>query len=354
MSETFEAELQAAITPDVRTAMRAYLQRSEVRLSTMHRVAGIFLNGAGLLFLFPVLFKDAVRELVGLFLHYANGSSMWPALLLLIPFAVSMIVPIYALWSLIKDLVYFYFTVYRPGFPTNLFHPRFALASIAFSTDEAPAIVKEAIMRREYASSLRRFASPVSEHTKTYLDKVRQIYGESIVPKTRHHDKLEQMGIFDDLSVEAKQEVEQLNVALGLAAFLDRPLIEEVARMEVSMTRHALLLRRLVIRYIKALLAFIWTTLVSFALISFVSAIQNNLQVQPRYLLAGTAAAYLLWCIVLPAAVYLPNYWLHRLSEYMKEHVRDTELQHFERIVQIACLLAGLIALGVLGWSLWQ
>ncbi len=38
-------------------AMRAYLQRAEVRLSTMHRVAGVLLNGAGLLFLFPVLLK---------------------------------------------------------------------------------------------------------------------------------------------------------------------------------------------------------------------------------------------------------------------------------------------------------
>lgn len=40
--------------PDARNAMRAFLQRSEVRLSTMHRIANAFLSGAGLLVLFPV------------------------------------------------------------------------------------------------------------------------------------------------------------------------------------------------------------------------------------------------------------------------------------------------------------
>jgi len=96
------------ITPEAKAAMRAYLQRSEVRLSTMHRVAGIFLNGAGLLFLFPVMFKDAVRELANVLIGFAHGNLLGPALLLLVPFAISMAIPIYALWSLIKDLVYFY------------------------------------------------------------------------------------------------------------------------------------------------------------------------------------------------------------------------------------------------------
>src|SRR5690606_8520058 len=51
-------------TTDERNAMRAFLQRSEVRISTIHRVAVGFLSGAGLLFLFPVFLKDGVLTLI--------------------------------------------------------------------------------------------------------------------------------------------------------------------------------------------------------------------------------------------------------------------------------------------------
>jgi len=40
---------RATVSPDERAAMRAYLQRCEVRLSTVHRVATALLSGAGIL-----------------------------------------------------------------------------------------------------------------------------------------------------------------------------------------------------------------------------------------------------------------------------------------------------------------
>lgn len=46
------------------TGYRAFLQRGEVRLSTMHRVASAFLGGAGLLFLFPLFTRDFFKEIV--------------------------------------------------------------------------------------------------------------------------------------------------------------------------------------------------------------------------------------------------------------------------------------------------
>lgn len=54
---------------------RAYLQRAETRLSTLHRVAGAFISGAGLLTLLA-----------------------------------SLALPILALYLLIRDLILFYFT----------------------------------------------------------------------------------------------------------------------------------------------------------------------------------------------------------------------------------------------------
>lgn len=58
---------------------RSYLQRAEVRLSTMHRIASAFLGGAGLTILFPFLFRDTFENLFGMpiqeAMNFLNGRS---------------------------------------------------------------------------------------------------------------------------------------------------------------------------------------------------------------------------------------------------------------------------------------
>lgn len=44
--------------PENKNALRAYLQRAKAKLSTMHRIAGAFLGGAGLLLLLPTSLRD--------------------------------------------------------------------------------------------------------------------------------------------------------------------------------------------------------------------------------------------------------------------------------------------------------
>lgn len=44
---------------DIRVAQRQFLARLEARLSTLHRVIGAFVGGAGLLVLVPIFFKDS-------------------------------------------------------------------------------------------------------------------------------------------------------------------------------------------------------------------------------------------------------------------------------------------------------
>ena len=53
-----------ALTADERAAMRAFLQRCDVRLSTMHRVATALLSGAGILVLLPAVERDAVLQVL--------------------------------------------------------------------------------------------------------------------------------------------------------------------------------------------------------------------------------------------------------------------------------------------------
>ena len=45
------------LDPDERAAIRAFLQRCEVRLSTVHRVATALLSGAGLMVLLPAIVR---------------------------------------------------------------------------------------------------------------------------------------------------------------------------------------------------------------------------------------------------------------------------------------------------------
>src|SRR5437870_4023402 len=112
-------------------AMRAYLQRAEVRLSTMHRVASAFLGGAGLLILFPVFFGGVISGLLRSFLGPPPGVlPLISSFLLAATFCISVATPLYALYLLLRDLVHFYFVGHSPGFPSKLFNPRFVLSGI--------------------------------------------------------------------------------------------------------------------------------------------------------------------------------------------------------------------------------
>src|SRR3954447_13432052 len=53
-----------AMSGDERAAIRGFLQRSEVRLSTVHRVATALLSGAGLMVLLPAIARDSIVSVI--------------------------------------------------------------------------------------------------------------------------------------------------------------------------------------------------------------------------------------------------------------------------------------------------
>lgn len=141
---------------DSRQALRAYLARTEVRLSTMHRIAGAFLSGAALLILLPILLKDALSPIMHVYqaaypnlppllsLCDGNCSNWIYALTQFSPLLVVFGVPIAALYLLLMDLSKFYFTPNIPGTPnattSSNSHPRFSLTAIAYPSDEGEGI----------------------------------------------------------------------------------------------------------------------------------------------------------------------------------------------------------------------
>ena len=65
MSEPNSSELGTRPADDsIRPGIRAFLQRCEVRLSTIHRVATALLSGAGILVLLPALQRDAIETVL--------------------------------------------------------------------------------------------------------------------------------------------------------------------------------------------------------------------------------------------------------------------------------------------------
>lgn len=353
-----------AFTPEDRLAMRVYLQRNEVRLSTMHRVASAFLGGAGLLILFPVFFNNAVAGLIkALIIDAKDFLSVTASALLGVSLFISVTIPVYALYLLLRDLTHFYFVGHSPGFPTTLFNPRFVLSGVAFSTDESPA-VKKAIEIRQYSTDLVNFIIPFGETQAQYFKQVIDGTDRKILPIERTIEKLEQQGVVngrdDDNNLiiasnptetRSVQDVERFAAAFGLAGTRDRPLVAEVAKLEASLVRHALGLRRLVLRYMKALLTFILTTLLSFVLIALI----NTDKLQSHIVLA---IGYMVWALLLPFFVRIPVRWIYETSDPRSGSVvqHDSQLQEFEKFATKCAWLSfvlSAVALTLGVWELW-
>ncbi len=326
-----------SFTPDDRQAMRAYLQRCEVRLSTLHRVATSFIGGAGLLLLIPIFFRDVIQGVLDAFLlqipaNLFSGESGYivtavALLMLAYPLALSLVIPLYGVYLLLKDVIQFYFTLYSPGFAPSLQNPTFALTGVAFSEDESPR-VKTEVMRYQYQPDHMNFMMAFSEGARSrYFDSIIELTHGNILPETRSLDKLRSAGrLPEEMNEHDTLEVLRFNAAFGIARSLDRTLAQEVALTEMAIVRAILYLRRLVLRYVKTLLMFLWTTAVSFIMLPF---LQDGLHHIPVFLVLGVG--YTVWSIGVMPIIRMPLQWIyrHRQGDVNPEHV-DKQLQLME------------------------
>ncbi|MBL8131206.1 MAG: hypothetical protein JNL42_05065 [Anaerolineae bacterium] len=380
-------------TADERNAMRGFLQRSEVRLSTMHRVAVGFISGAGLLFLLPVFLKDGVLSIIRAILDYSppisSASGIGPTIgtlviyaCLLFPFILSLSIPGGALLLLLKDIVRFYFVGHPPTFPENLFNPRFVLTGVAFSPDESEE-VKARVLRYQYGTDLIHFVISHADAQSSYYYDVIDKPDRMIVPRTRKLPRLIQMDVVDVPSEKilneldddeiirvhgtysvgdeeeallhkpyverTLKEIDGFNAALGLAGFIERPLYQEVAKTEVSMVRHALKLRSMVLRYFQALLMLLWTSVVTFLMLPFLEDDSGRFPI-----LVVFGITYFIWAALAPFIVQLPLQWLVSSStadvrrKGVRQFQKSDAIQRFGSLTQrlsYVALLTSVIAL---------
>ncbi len=357
INDTTQTEaVQPPLTDQERNAMRAFLQRCEVRLSTLHRIATAFIGGAGLLLLLPVFFKDEVVTIIKIFLAHltdtfpALGANHTVGIVLLYaclayPVILSLSIPLYALYLLLKDIVHFYFTIYTPGFNPSLITPSFALGGLAFSPDESEN-VKRGVYEYQYHTSSINYTIPFSnEKREMYFDETIRNTDGKIIPATRRWEVLAEQNV---LPPDADQQtVERFNAALGLARTLDRPLVREVANTELALVRHILYLRRLMLRYVKTLVMFIWTAMISFVLIPFLQ--DDKL---PTFLVM--ALGYFVWSLFAMPVLRLPMRWIyrHRQARPERSHI-DRQLVVLESQVEVFIKLSVVISAVAVVFSLY-
>lgn len=333
------------LTEAERAAMRAYLQRSEVRISTQHRIGTAFIGGAGLLLLIPIFLRDIVDGELTVFLELiGNQFPTWSSIVgglasaallitLAVPLALSLIIPMYGVYLLLKDLVHFYFSLYMPGFDHELLNPTFALGGINFSPDESLE-VKHRVMKYQYIPAHMDFMMPFSRgRRELYFDTLIKETGGEILPKSRNLDDLRAAGIIDNSTID-EQTANHFNAAFGLGRALDRNLVEEVAITEMHLVRNVLYLRRLMLRYVKTLLLFIWTTVISFIMLPMLR--------DDRFSdLLVLALGYLAWSVAVLPLLNVPANWLyrHRYDDPQSHHL-DAQLTQLEDLVQKWCYLS--------------
>lgn len=261
------AAATAAGTAQEQTAIYAFLQRSEVRLSTVHRVAGAFLSGAALLVLLPILLTDVVLQLL---LETLRLPIPTLALALQLTALLTMsLLPLYALYSLFRDLVEFYFTHDYPEAKNAGFYPRFILSGITLAEEEAP--VTKALAREAEMNALDFVVPAGPSERKNLLRLYRFLSGSAAdagVPEGQRVVPPRRMAYVNGHSAGALEYEQRLAywTAYALAGSTDRSLAQEVAKAEASLVRHTGLLRRLVLRYAKAVLTLIWATVIFIAL----------------------------------------------------------------------------------------
>ncbi|MCU1483404.1 MAG: hypothetical protein JWN67_150 [Actinomycetia bacterium] len=303
-----------------RAAMRAFLQRCEVRLSTIHRVATALLSGAGILVLLPYVQRDAVVSVLRALLHGPLSASR---LLLAAAVVDSIALALTLLWLVIQQLTRFYFHANHIRLDgTETFTPRFTLTGIRLPLDElGPEATAEYEALRGAAPNVELLV-PSNKRGRERIDRQLSAY-----PALR--------------STHERSDGDRVDALLELAAARRRPLIEEVVKIEHGMARHMLRLQVVVLRYVKALLVVVITVPASFVAATAASD-PAGLSVPDQRWIALTMA---LWAPITILVVTSPVRWIEgllRAEGAVASTVRDDpELTRVED-------LAAYMALG--GW----
>ncbi len=231
-------------TADERAAARAFLQRAEVRLSTIHRVVTALLSGAGLMVLLPAIARDAVTSVLRALVAADPNTERY---LLAAATATVLALPLIAFVLLLRDITGFYFHGQHFDTPNGqIFTPRFTLTGLRLPADELSDLSHEQLNAARATPDAVELLVPGKDDARTRIDRQLDAYGG--LGRNEHGG-----------------DAGRAEALFSLVATRERHLAAEVAKVEHGLARHLLRVQVIVLRYVKALLLFLVTTLAVFA-----------------------------------------------------------------------------------------
>jgi len=314
--------MDGELTAEDRTALRGFLQRSEVRLSTLHRTATALLSGAGVLVLLPALSRDAIVNVASQLIASERAVS---DILLTVCVGLVLFSALVVIWLLLVELTRFYFhSNHLSSGNGQAFTTRFALSSLRVPSDELSTISQNKLeeIRRQPAVLEHLFSSNTRMHN-------------AINARISAYPEIEQPT--NDASRAAAMSL--------LAGSRDRTLLEEVAKTEYTLVRHALRIQVIVLRYMKALLVVILSLLLVFAL----AALETDGNAFGEAALAWMSAFLVIWATIGQFATSAPVRWLTlilRNEGANRAGIRyDSELVKLEKVMSIITTIVSALAI---------
>lgn len=329
-----------------RAAMRGFLQRAEVRLSTIHRVGQALLGGSALVLLLPLFIRDAFPKMTTLLITTYDAGQSWVIIAgIATASALCVLLPVIAIYLLVGDLLGFYFTSNIFGAPgaghhapdRTVFSPRFIIPGLGFNNDE------------------------LNDHTRALIEEGREDEWTRALLVPRSADDSGWRDRFDTRSFEVWGTVpaegiegddERLRQMFRFAGLnRDRTLARDVARTEALLAKHVLSIRIVVLRYCKALLLLIATTVASLAAAGIVEEAMAADPSGGRFVggfphrhLFLVALVYVAWAPVAVRSVTAPLRMIQRHTPGVGEH-RDAYLDKLMTQFESATVFATFVGL---------
>ena len=342
-----------------RSAMRAFLQRSEVRLSTVHRVAQALLGGSALILLLPLFIRDGFPRMTTLLISSYDAHQQWVVIVgIAVAAVLSVALPITAIFLLVSDLLGFYFTSNTFGAPgagvdqsaRTVFNPRFIIPGLGFNNDELNATTRVLLAEGRDDEWTKALLVPHNLDDSGWRDRFDtrafEIWGTVISEGLAGDD-------------------ERLRQSFRLAGLHhDRTLAHDVARTEALLAKHVLTIRVAVLRYTKALLLLIATTVAVLAASGFVEQAMNDDPTGGRFV-AGfpyrysflVALVYVAWAPLAARSVTAPLRMIQRhtpgVGEYQDVYLdkRTTQFESATVATTLVVLVGAISALVVAGFE---
>jgi len=317
-----ERPVDIDLTSDDKVALRGFLQRSEVRLSTFHRTATALLSGAGVLVLLPALGRDAIVNVVRQLLtsELALSKILLTLCVGLVLFSVLIVI-----WLLLVELTRFFFHANHLGSGVDTtFTTRFALSSIRVPSDELSLNGRDKLqgIRRQPAVLEQLFSS--NARVRSVIDARIAAYPSNELPT-------------DDASRAATLS--------EMAGTRDRTLLEEVAKTEYTLVRHALRIQVIVLRYMKALLVVILSLLLMFVL----TALEAEKSTFGEASQSWMSVIFLIWAVAGLIATSSPVRWLTSILQNegaKRTGIRfDIELVKLEKVMSTVTTIVSTVAI---------